>query len=302
MASMNGNDNGNSRSPDTVVCESLKVIKNDKNAADSLKSAGDTLEESKKTARAYKICCLSKAEESHGVYQDMMSCITIENYKKTEIIQKSVDEYIKKDDEIEKLIKESSKLLNDLRVKLEEANNAACAMSNCVKNKILPKSGSSTKNVKVGNIEMLLKEILAKTKTLDEKGQNAFESAVTIAGIQTFTNTGSLKDFVAKLMDAMKIFKACVETNIKSTGEDVTKSREELNVVVEELAQIACDTATYSTTGQGLQSVIDFICEGECGDGCIDLCADFEVCCESSDDGNDKGGSKPKGKQSADQY
>ncbi len=301
MASMNGNDNGNSRSPDTVVCESLKVIKNDKNSADSLKNAGDTLEASKKTVKGYKICCLSKSEESHDVYQDILSCVTLENYKKTEIIQKNVDEYIKKDDEVEKLIKESSKLLNDLRVKLEEANNAACAMSNCVKNKVLPKSGASTKNAKVGNVDMLLKDILGKTKTLDEKGQNAFESVVTIAGIQTFTNTASLKDFVTTLMEAMKVFKGCVEENIKSTGEEVTTSRKELNTVMEELAQISCDTKSHWTTSQGLQCVIDFICEGECDDGCIDLCTDFENCCDPDDD-NRSGGKKPGGKQSADQY
>ncbi len=87
MASNNGNDNSNSRSPDTVICESLTVIKNDKKAADSLIVAGETLKQSKETARGYKICCLDKAEESHGVYQDIMSCVTIENLKKTGDIQ-----------------------------------------------------------------------------------------------------------------------------------------------------------------------------------------------------------------------
>lgn len=300
MASMNGNDNGNSRSPDTVICDSLKVIKDDKKAADSKKNAGETLQKSKEIARGYKICCLDKAEETYDLYQDIMSCVTIGNYKKTEIIKKSVEDYIKKDDEIEQLIKDSSKLLNDLRVKMEEANNAACAMSNCVKNKILPKSGKSTKDNSIVEIEEAMKEILDKTKTLDEKGQNAFESAVTIAGVQTFTNTESLKDFVTKLVDAMKTFKDCVEKNIESSGEDVKKTRKELNEVAEKLAEVVCDKNSQSTTAQGLECLIDFICTGECDEGCIDICKEFEQCCDS-DNGKGKK-SKPKGKQTPDQY
>ncbi|NER12052.1 hypothetical protein GWK08_01240 [Leptobacterium flavescens] len=301
MASKNGNDNGNN--PEAIICETLTVIKNEKNAADSSEAAGRTLQESKEKAQGYKICCLDSAEKSHKVYQDIMSCVTLGNYKKTEIIQGNTEEYIKKDEDIEKLIKESSKLLNEMRVKMEEAHNAACAMSNCVKNKLFPKSGKPSKDGKIGEIEHDLKEIMDKTKTLDEKGQNAFESAVTIAGIQTFTNTHSLKEFVKLLVDAVKIFKDCVDANIKSTAEDVSKAREELNAVVEELAQIMCDTASESTTSQGLECIIKFICESECDGECLDLCEEYGSC---YDKGKENEGRKKtprrKGKQSADQY
>ncbi|WP_062057019.1 hypothetical protein [Aquimarina longa] len=300
MASKNSNDNGNLRSADTVICEGLTVIKNDKNTAYSIYKANETLQESKEIARGYKICCLNKAEESNDVYQEIMSGVTIKNAKKTEIIQKNIGEYIKKDDEIEKLIKDSSKLLNEMRVKLEDAHNAACAMSNCIKNKILPKSGKKTKDDKKVEIEQELKEITEKTKQLDEKGQNAFQSVVTIAGIQTFTNTMILKDFIAELSVAVKDFKECIDTNIKSTSEDVTTSRKELNVIVEELAQVACDKEMEHIKVQGLERVKHFVCEGEYEDECLDLCKDIRSCYDS-DDGH-KPKRKPRSrKQSTDQ-
>ncbi len=302
MASNSGNEKGNSRSPDTVVCESLTVIKNEKKASDSLLKSAEILQRSKETVKGYKICCLTKAEESHEIYQDLMSCVTIENYKKTKLIQTSVEEYIKKkDDEIETLISDSSKLLNDLRIKMEEANNAACAMANCVKNKLIPKSSDKNgKNKQTNPLEDPLNKILEKTKMLDEKGQNAFKSMVTIAGIQTFTNTASLTEFVTKLMEAMTIFKDCVATNIQSTGGEITKAREELNTVMEELAQIICDKYVQTATGKGLHYVKCFVCETECDEGCIDLCKDFEICTEASTSRTDKGNSSQTATQSED--
>ncbi len=300
MATRNSGDNGGLRSADTVICESLKFIKSDKKTAESKYTSNDTMQKSKETARGYKICCLDKAEESHSVYQDIMSCVALGNYKKTEIIQKSVEEYCKKDDEIDKLINDTSKLLNEMKVKIEDAHNAACAMSNCIKNKVLPKSGKPSKDGKIGEVEHELKEILDKTKELDEKGQNAFDSIVTIAGIHTFTNTSSLKEFAKRLLDAMKAFKDCVDVNIKSTGEDITKSREELNTVVEELSQIICDKKSEANIGLGLESVIEFVCESDCEDGCIDLCNDIKNCYDSDHDSDQKRKDKRRKKQSGD--
>ena len=299
MANTNGSDNGNSRSPDNVVCDKVKVIKTDRSAAESATRTNETLERSHEISKRYKICCLKKAEESHGLYQDILTCVTIGNHKKTEIIKTSVDEYIKKDDAVEKLINESSKLLNKLRVSMEEANNAACVMSNCIKNKLFPKSGM-IKNPDLADVDTQLKEILAKTNSLNVKTQNAFDTVVTIAGIQTFTNTVSLKDFAASLVDAVKKFREGIEGNIATTSEEVTKFREELNEIIEKLAIVGCDKYKAQTTAKGLDTLLCFLCEGECDEGCIDICEFFEECCG---DDQDEGTKKPsrKSKRPADQ-
>jgi hypothetical protein len=242
MANINGNDSA-SQNPEKKICEKVKDIINEKKAADSLYTANGTKRESKESSRGYKICCLSKAEETYDLYQDLMSCIVLKNYKKTGIIQKSVDDYCKKDDELEKLINESSKLINDLRVKMNEANDAVCVMVNCVKECIIPKpktgkgnkGESMTREVK--DISRDLVSITEKTSKLACKGQNAFNGVVNIAGIQTFTNTGGLKSFATKLMDTMKILNDCIAENIKTTEKDVTTYRDELNTIVEELAE-----------------------------------------------------------------
>lgn len=285
MANMNGNDKGTTRSPETVICESLTAIRTEQEAAIGSKESSEILIDSKQTARGYKICCLKRAEVSHHYYQDILTCITLENHKKTTITQAHIVEYIKKDDEIEKLIKDSSKLLSELHTKIADANNAACTMANCVNSKIFPKSSKSKQDPDKVLLKDALTYILNKTKTLDEKGQNAFESAVTIAGIQTFTNTASLKAYVTTLMSAMESFKGCIESNISSTATEVTTIRAELNAAVEELAQVICDKNAFSTTCQGLDCVIEFICNCHCDDGCIDICEEFGNCCSHDEHG-----------------
>ncbi|WP_103069633.1 hypothetical protein [Aquimarina sediminis] len=284
MASKNGNDSGNSQTPDTVVCVSLTDIKKEQNTAKSDKMADETTRLSKEAARGYKICCLDRAEETYKVYQDLMSCVALGQYKKTEIIQKNIDDYIKKDDEIEKLIAESSSLISDLCTKIVEADSELCTMTSCINNLVFSKSSKVDKDSdEAKKVKQCLQKINNKTNTLKEKAENAVESVVTIGGIQTFTNTASLKDFAANMMTKMTDFKVCIESNIKSTEEEIKLSREELNAVVEKLAEIECSEASKATTIEGLQSVIDFVCDEDCDGDCLDLCADFDNCCGDSD-------------------
>ena len=291
MASKNGNDGG-TQTPDTVVCDYLSIVKKEQNTATSDQMADETTRLSKEAAKGYKICCLDRASETHGMYQDLLSCVALGQYKKTEIIKTNIDSFIKKDDDIEKLITESSALLGKLCTKILEANDELCTMTNCVKNKVLAKSSKISDSDR-RDIEECLEELNEKSKKLVDKGKNAVESIITIAGIQTFTNTASLKAFVDALVEKMTSFKKCTEEYIGATEAEVKKAREELNAIMEELAQIECDAAAEGTTIEGLQLLIDFICDCDCDGECLDLCAEFEECCDKSD-GRPPQKSKPK--------
>ena len=280
MATIKTNDKKNSQSPESVICEILSVIKNDKEAADSRASALRILKESKETVRTYKICSLDKAEQSYDFYQDIRTSIALNSHKKSIIIQKNVDEYIKKDVEIEKLIKESSVLLNDLRIKMTDASNEACVMYNCLKNKILSKKDESGN----GDVATTLDHIMSETKKLNEMGLNAFDSVVTLAGIQMFNNTGSLKDFVPTFVDKVKIFKEYVDGNIKSTNEEVNSSILELNSVTEELTQVNCDNQAEKNVSNSMDYMIKFICDREYEEEYLDLCNQIKSCFDNNEE------------------
>ncbi len=284
---MNGNENGNPRTPDEVICEGLTAISDEKKEADSSRIAFETLKKSKKTIKGYKICCLKRAHESYELYNSMMTCVVIENYKKTEIIKTKVDELIVKDGDIEKLIKESSKLINELNLKMGEANKAACDMKNCVENKFLTKLKKLSDKKRTDadqDFEVLFYKIMEKNKKVNDKVVNAFESAVSIAGLQTFVNTESLKENTDQLTAAMKTLKDCIVANIGSTEGEVTAIRGELNTVVEDLAQLKCDEKMEAAKVAGLTLVEEFICDTDCDDECLDVCKEFNECLETKDD------------------
>lgn len=306
MASMNGNENGNPLTPDKVICDGLKVIREEGKAADSSRIAKETLKRSKKTIKGYKICCLKRAQESYELYNSMMTCVVIETSKKTEIIKTKVDELIVKDSEIEKLIKESSKLISELNVKMGEANTAACDMKTCVENKFLTKLKKLPDKKRTDldrDFEVLFYKIMDKNKTVNDKVVNAFESVVSIAGLQTFVNTESLKENTDALTTAMETLKGCIETYIGSTKGEVTTIREELNIVVAELAQLKCDEKMEGAKVDGLNLIQTFICKAECDDECLDVCKEFNACKEEPDPDEEDCGSdhEHKGQQTKDQ-
>ena len=82
-------------------------------------------------ARGYKLCTLPNRENVRTI---TMTWITTSSSTSEErgIIEANIVEYAKRNDEFGKLIKEGSKRLNDLKAKLHEANNASCAMRNCL--------------------------------------------------------------------------------------------------------------------------------------------------------------------------
>ena len=167
--------------------------------------------------------------------------------------------------------------------KVAEANSELCSMTTCVKDLI--SADSKKKNGGKGDVDDDVKKILecleeinTSTTEMKNKAENAAESVITIAGVQTFTNTEGLKSFIDSVVTKVAELKDCTDSNIKSTAEEVEKAREELNEVVQELAQSECDEASANTTINGLTNVEKFICKCDCKGECLDVCEELAKC------------------------
>ncbi len=263
MANVNSNGNaGGLPGPEDVLCESIQTIRDERNAATGRKNGSKTRWDSKIDSRRYKICCLDKAQKIHTLYLDLDNCIALETAKGSEIIQKNIDAYIKKDADLGKMIKETSKIIGDLKKKLEEAHKSACAMKICINNRIDPDNKNPTTETTTIKQEADTIESLA--SELDTAGQTAFDDIVTISGIQTFLNLAGLKPFGQSLVDTSKAFKAQVDANIKSTADDVKNTQAELTKVLEELTQARFAYYSEKVAETGLETTRKDICEGGC--------------------------------------
>jgi len=183
--------------------------------------------------------------------------------------------------------------------KAEESHRVYQDLMSCIVLKNYKKTEIIQKNVdeyckKDDELEKMINE---SSKMINElrvilasKGQNAFNSAVNVAGVQTFINTSGLKSFAAKLIETMKTFKDFIGENIKTIEKDVATFRDELNSIVEQLAEVTCALYSEGTKEKGLMATRKFICEDSCKDGPIDISCDCEKDdnCDDDHDGYEK--------------
>ena len=273
MANLNSNCTNGPTKPANIVCTYKKDINDKKDISISEVSSSNTLISYYEMVRGYKLCCLSMAEKTYQFYRDIDNYELFDMQKSTEIIQTNVEVYIKKNGDLAKSIKEGSKLLNDLKVKLHDANNAACAMSNGLKSII-----SSPDD----HIVEKITDITHAAKILSDDGQKAAEAIVKIAGIHTFSNVDGLKSFSQKTGEAIKQFKALSDEYMKKAAEDVKAAQTELTKSIEELnkAEFKCFGETSALNANN--STIEFICEEKAGNECKSIEEVENICMKVS--------------------
>ena len=289
MANPNANCSNGPTKPANIVCIYHKDIKDKMDVNISEISTSNTLISYYEMVRGYKLCCLSMAEETYQFYRDIDNFELFDMKRSTEIILTNVEGYIKKNGDLAKSIKEGSKMLNDLKVKLHDANNAACAMSNCLK---------SIFTFSDGEIPEVISDITQSAKSLSEDGQKAAEALVKIAGIHTFSNVDGLKSFSQKLGEAMKQFKTLSDEYMAKAAEDAKAAQTELTKSIDDLnnTEFKCFGETSALNAHN--STITFMCESTCSP--IERVEEICKVVSQKEDGEESQGGKQGGKYSKD--
>jgi hypothetical protein len=281
MANMKCNGSGDLQTPASIVCEFQRNLREERDQHQSQRNAYVVLIERAKMARGYKLCTLAETDETWNFYHDLDNYELFDFQSSAVIIQSHIDGYVKKDDDLGTLIKDGSKLLNDLKTKLMDANNASCTMRNCLQSVLgedcLPDQ---------------LKAVTEIARELSENGQHAAEAMIDIAGIHTFANLNSLKTLAADLVTLVKDFKACTDGYIKQADDAIVKAQTDLTTVIKDLNEEEFQSFEETSLLNSTNSTIEFICEGECPPiECVE-----EICRETSTDSEKGGGQarKPK--------
>lgn len=206
--------------------------------------------------RAYAICSLSKYEQTFEYYRDLTNFELFDMKDSAEIIRANIDEYVKQDTALGKLISDVSKSLNDLQVKLHSANNAACTMRNCLQ---------SSLGFKDDEMPNELKDVTDLAKALSKDGKKAAHAMVSVAGIHTFSNLETLKKFGSDLTVKLTALGTLTDSLITTAKADQEKAQTELIKVLKQLN--AQEFESYGLTGivNAEHRTLEFICEGQCG-------------------------------------
>jgi len=251
--------------PAKTICDYRKRLKDELAASESIQFASTSKIAGWKTARGYQLCTLAETEKTLDYYRDLDNYELYDIQQSIVILVTNVATFITWDGDLTKSIKDASKMLNDLKTKMLEANNAACAMRNCLQsiigfgdNEVPPK----------------LQAVTDLAKKLSENSQKAAEAMVTIAGIHTFADLQPLKQFVQELTTVFKDLKTVTDGCIKAADGDLKAAQAELLKVIDGLNTEMFVSAGAQSAINGLKEALLFICGWDCRPiGCLE-----EIC------------------------
>jgi hypothetical protein len=249
------NNNCSVLAPDTPICKYHKQIASEHNSHIQELDTTKTKIEAWEVVRAYAICSLAKSEQTFEYYQDLTNFELFDMNDSVQIIKANIDEGVKQDDELGKLILDVSKSLNDLQVKLHDANNAACTMRNCLQ---------STLSFKDDKLPEQLKDVIGKAKDLSKGGKQAAEAMVKVAGIHTFSNLETLQPFGTSLANKLIALRTLTDGLIATAKKDQETSQTELLDVLKQLNKVEFESFRTAVKINAEKNTLDFICKEEC--------------------------------------
>ena len=237
----------------------------EKVAAGSERAASETKVNSGKGDEQYKICCVVKADETNTFYRNFKFCIGTSTSKDAEQIQGKVKELIDKDKALKKKFKDLVKLIKETKTKMEGVLEVACRLDRCKEeeqrcNLDLYKALEDG----IPNLWDRLEHIKDHAETCYGKITLAFDAAIDIAGILTFSDVDSLEDLGKKLNELLVELNKDCEENLKSSAAEEAKANDELNKVLQELSISRFEHCVATAKESGLCDVFDFICDPEC--------------------------------------
>ena len=272
-----------SPTPGNIVCEFHKKKEGERASHESTLAASAILIESLEIERGYALCGRAKAEETADYYRDLDNFELFDMQKSSEIIKDNIKVLVGQDTELGKGIAAASKSLNDLKKKLQESNDAACQMHNCLQSLL------GFKDEKMSGKQELSEKVTCVTdvaKKLSKHGQEAAAAMVKVAGIHTYSNLETLQPFGDKLTQAITALKSGNDSLIVTAKKDEEKAQADLALVLKNLN--AEEFKSFGTTGvvNGYKSTLGFICEGECQPiTCVEeICKEISKCESESDE------------------
>jgi len=253
------NNNCNALAQETPVCKFHKKIKGEhKQYENQLNIFGINIK-SLETECDYALSNLEQTKKTFNFYQDLNNFQLFDMVKSAEIIKADIDDQAKKDtDELGKMIAEASKSLNELQVKLHEANNVACSMRNCLQGVLGFKDEGEPSEPDQ------LKCVTRLAKKLNKNGKDAANAMINVAGIHTFSNLETLKPTANNLIEKLTILKGQTDTLVGSAQEGKDDAQVKLTEVLEKLNEEQFRYFQTTSKVNAHEATLSFICGTEC--------------------------------------
>lgn len=251
--------------PGDVICDYHKKLKKEKEGFELGMETAQLAMQQANIERGYEMCCLEMSEMTRGYYTDMKNYELHDMLKSTEIISTNLSDFVAKKATLQDMIQSSAKNLSDLKNKLHEAHDAACAMRNCINRHLDLGEGSSGADADASqDVKVALDNVMNASSSLDTDSQDAAEAMVKVAGIQTFTDVEGVQEMVDALKDLVTSLHTSADGYIEAADQQVDTTQEGVLKAVEDLNTAEFDRYGNKTSKIGVQRTLYYICNGYC--------------------------------------
>jgi len=256
--------------PTQDTIDQCKVeICREKVAARSTKEAKCTDLRCKNKERQYKVCSLVKAQETYTLYTNLDLCIAIEGIKSSTLVKGKIDALITKDVELNKAYKDLAKSIKEIKNKYTEALEVACKMERCIEEEERCHPDLLAKlRRKINDFDQRICAIPKKAEKCYDKINTAFDSAIDIAGILTFSNIESLTEFCKNLADWMAKLRKDVDNNREAAATKIAEAIKALQEIIESKITTKFEKCLAITQHVALKRTYKFLCHPDCPDHC----------------------------------
>ena len=244
-----------------------KELCDEKVAAASESEACKKEEEALDQDRQYKICCLVNSQEANTFYQNFKFCIGQPGSKTTEKSVDKIKDLIEKEKNLNSQYKDLTKMIKEARDKMKAAVECACGLERCFdeEERCNPDILKALEDGIDGFRNRIL-ECKSETENCYEKLNKAFDSAIDISGILTFSDVDSLESPGNNLKEKIAELTKDYDEAIKTTSENVTKNIDSLTECLDLLFEKHVNCCFTAAKKDALRAVYDFICDPECMD------------------------------------
>ncbi len=244
-----------------------KELCHEKVAAQSKEDACCTDVNSQDQDNQYKICCLVTTQKTNQFYQNFKFCIGQPGARTGENTEAKIEELIKKEEDLKTKFKDLTKMIKSSRDKMKAAVECACGLERCFdeEERCNPDILKALEDGIPGFKSQVL-ECSTETEKCYEKLNTAFDSAIDISGILTFSDVDSLqapaKGLVAKMKALTEDYESVIGTTTDRLKEDIRNLTECIDTRQDK--SFACCFTTVELNA--LTMLYNFICDPECAD------------------------------------
>lgn len=207
-------------------------LKVDIEASQSGHKAALTDLRSSQNAQHSKWCLLTKADDTYQEYKSLDQCLTVTFDQGSDELVARIKQLEQRDQESVAAFNAAHAAVKDMKKKIGDLKDVACKLrygmnDPCNSEQMKALNGQIVSGDGKKSFGEIAQFLIDQAEAASDKANTTFEVSVKLAGIHAYLNVGSLKPLSDALAKSIDAFKADVDGNLKTSGDEWKKLYDE---------------------------------------------------------------------------